>query len=104
VVLVRTLLTVTLRSLLWRRWATLGLLAAALTSFAAAAVGPLWANAAEDSLLAQTFPADNLDSSLVLVVARGNDSSIGVSQIPAFAVREAVGVITMPEPLAAENS
>jgi hypothetical protein len=96
---VRTLLTVTLRSLLWRRWATLGLLAAAIASFAAAAVGPLWANAAEDSLIAQTFPKDDLDNSVVHVTASGNQPTSGVSQIPAFAEVEALRAITMPEPL-----
>jgi putative ABC transport system permease protein len=101
---VRTLLTVTLRSLLWRRWATLGLLVAAVTSFAAAAVGPLWANAAEDSLLAQTFPRDDLSSSLVHVTANGNQPASGVIQIPAFAVQEAEAAIAMPEPLDASFS
>ena len=46
----RTVLRVVLRSLSWRRWATFGLLAASVAAFAAAAVGPLWANAAEDSV------------------------------------------------------
>ena len=99
----RTLLVVSLRSLSWRRWATAGLVAASVAAFAAAAVGPLWANAAEDSMLAQTFratgPADG--SSLVQVTARGNDSGYGSKQIPALAEQEARQAARMPAPMRA---
>ena len=97
----RTVLRVVLRSLSWRRWATLGLLAASVAAFAAAAVGPLWANAAEDSMLTRTFraggPADG--SSLLQVTARGNDIGYGQQQIPALAEQEAEQSARMPAPL-----
>ena len=79
----RTLIVVVLRSLSWRRWATAGLVAASVAAFAAAAVGPLGANAAEDSMLAQTLRAQGRadGSSLVQVTARGNDSGYGCDRL-----------------------
>jgi hypothetical protein len=78
---VRTVLTVALRSLLWRRWATLGLLAAAALSFAVAAIGPLWSAAAQDSMLSEAFRAHDGAAGLLLVTAFGKVVLYGKSVI-----------------------
>ncbi len=84
---VRTLLAITLASLSWRRWSTVGLLLTAATAFAAASVGPLWANASEDSLL-QRSVVDTKPSRMTLTLrAYGNDIQLG-SSIPALALRD----------------
>jgi hypothetical protein len=86
-VAVRTLLAITLASLSWRRWSTLGLLLTAMTAFAAAAVGPLWANASEDSLLQRSL-VDTKPSRMTLTLRTyGNDVTMG-NTIPALAVRD----------------
>jgi putative ABC transport system permease protein len=93
---VRTVLTVALRSLLWRRWATLGLLSAAALSFAVAAIGPLWSAAAQDSMLSQTFRAHDGAAGLLVVTASGNDPASGHRLIPAFTLDEATRTATLP--------
>lgn len=82
----RTLLAVTLMSLAWRRWATLGLLLCATAAFAAAAVGPLWANAAEDSLVQRLVVDADAEQMSLTLRAHGNDLDAG-NQIPALAVQ-----------------
>jgi len=76
---VRQLAAIALRSLLWRRWASLSIVVTALVAVAAASLGPLWAYAAEDSLVADELESASVATRTLTVTSQANVLASGSS-------------------------
>ena len=96
----RQLAAIALRSLAWRRWASLSIVVTAVVAVAAASLGPLWANAAEDSLVSEELAGASPAVRTVSVASAANTLVFGESLIPDRALAAAEVASTLPAPVA----
>lgn len=82
------LITIAVRAILWRRWASLGLFLTGTVTFAVAGVAPLWSNAAEDSLIARSVTEADPRDIAVIITSDANSDNPGTERIPALALEE----------------
>ena len=96
----RHLAAIALRSLAWRRWASLSIVVTAVVAVAAASLGPLWANAAEDSLVSEELAEASPAVRTLSVAAPANTLVFGQSVIPAVALAAVEEASALPAPVA----
>ena len=96
----RQLAAIALRSLGWRRWASLSIVVTAVVAVAAASLGPLWANAAEDSLVSEELAEASPAVRTLSVASAANTLISGQSVIPARALAAVEDASALPAPVA----